>query len=189
LFKQNAFHNSRPNHFTPIKVFTHTLRAAVLAGLLAFTSSPAHGAPGDLDPLDAPVVGLYVSASAVQPDGKTILAGRFTSVLGQPRNHIARLNADGTLDAGFNPDASGTVHSVAVQADGGVLLGGNFTTVGGAARNHIARLDAAGTLDAGFNPNVDSQDSAISSVAVQVDGRILLGGYFTSVGGIERNSF
>jgi uncharacterized delta-60 repeat protein len=167
-----------------MKAFIHPFRAAVLAALLACTARPAHAAPGDLDPLDAPVVGLYVSASAVQPDGKTILAGRFTSVLGQPRNNIARLNADGTLDVGFNPDASGIVHSVAVQADGGILLGGNFTTVGGTERNYIARLTADGTLDAGFNPNANS---IVYSVAIQGDGSILLGGNFTTVAATARN--
>ncbi len=98
----------------------------------------------------------YVYSVAVQADGKILLGGDFTTVGGTPRNHIARLNADGTLDTGFNPNANGDVYSVAVQADGKILLGGNFTTVGGTARNHIARLNADGTLDTGFNPNANS---------------------------------
>ncbi len=148
-------------------------------------AAPVPAAPGDVDPLNANVVGSFVVATAVQPDGKTIIGGNFTSVLGQPRNHIARLNADGTLDAGFNPNAGNVVNCVTVQADGGILLGGNFTTVGGTARNRIARVDAAGALDAGFNPNANG---LIFSVAMQADGKILLGGVFTAVGGIARNS-
>ena len=93
-------------------------------------------------------------------------------MLGQARNNIARLNANGTLDAGFNPGAIGTVSSVAVQADGQILLGGNFTTVAGTPRNRIARVAANGTLDAGFNPNVNG---IVNSVTVQADGQILLG--------------
>jgi uncharacterized delta-60 repeat protein len=140
--------------------------------------------PGDLDPLNANIVGSYMLATAVQPDGKTVIAGVFSSVLGQPRNNIARLNADGTLDAGFNPNANSNVYSVAVQADGKILLGGIFTSVGGTGRNNIARVAADGTLDAGFNPNANAH---VNSVAVQADGQILLGGNFTSVGGTGRN--
>ena len=74
--------------------------------------------PGDVDPLNLNIVGSDVLASAVQSDGKTLIAGEFTSVLGQARNNIAQLNADGTLDAGFNPGADGFVTTIAVQADG-----------------------------------------------------------------------
>jgi uncharacterized delta-60 repeat protein len=142
--------------------------------------------PGDLDPLNLNIVGSgWVAATVVQPDGKTIIAGSFTSVLGVARNNIARLNADGTLDTGFNPIANGgVVYSVAMQADGQILLGGTFTTVGGTTRNYIARVAANGTLDAGFDPNADGQ---VHSVAVQADGQILLGGFFTTVGGTARN--
>ncbi|MCX6878652.1 MAG: choice-of-anchor D domain-containing protein [Verrucomicrobia bacterium] len=103
---------------------------------------------------------------------------------GLTRNRIARLNADGSLDAGFNPGASDWVDSLAVQADGKILVGGFFTTLGGLARNHIARLNADGSLDAGFNPNTDW---SVYSVALQADGKILIGGGFTTVGGVRRN--
>lgn len=109
--------------------------------LVLFVNTPRslRAAAGDLDSLNANVGG-WLMTTAVQPDGKLIIGGGFTSVLGQPRNNIARLNADGTLDEGFNPNADDEVISVAVQADGQILLGGEFTTVGGTARNKIARL-------------------------------------------------
>ena len=121
-------------------------------------------APGDLDPFDGAVVGNYILAAATQPDGKTVIAGFFSSVLGQPRNNIARLNADGTLDAGFNPNASSFVTTVAVQADGKILLGGSFTAVGGTARNYVARVTATGALDASFNPD---PNGSLSSLALE----------------------
>jgi hypothetical protein len=105
------------------------LLSAILLG-----TTPVHAAPGDLDSLNLNIGGNYVMATVVQPDGKTIIAGGFNSVLGRPRNNIARLNADGTLDEGFNPNASGIVMCVAVQADGQILLGGFFTSVGGNAQ-------------------------------------------------------
>ena len=78
----------------------------------------------------------------VQPDGKILIGGSFTSVNGTNRNHIARLNADGSLDSSFNPGtgANGIVRSLALQPDGKVLVGGDFTTVNGVVRPHVARL-------------------------------------------------
>jgi uncharacterized delta-60 repeat protein len=159
---------------------------AIAAFVLISVIAPpcALAAPGDLDPLDADVVGNFVVASVVQPDGKMIIAGRFSSVLGVPRRGIARLNADGTLDADFDPQTNSSVLSVAVQADGKILLGGFFTTlqpngaVSPTPRNNIARVNADGTLDASFDPN---PNGSICSVVVQADGKILLGGSFTTL--------
>src|SRR6476661_5856637 len=100
----------------------------------------------------------------------TLLAGGITSVRGQS-----------SLD-GFDPNASSVVLAIVVQADGKILLGGVFSTLapsGGAAvtRNKIARLNPDGTLDA-FNPNANSD---VNAIAVQTDGKILVGGFFTTV--------
>ena len=82
--------------------------------------------PGNLDPDFYPDANGTVYSIAVQADGKVLIGGSFTTVLGVERNRIARLNADGTLDMDFNPNASGSVFSLAVQADGKVLIGGAF---------------------------------------------------------------
>jgi hypothetical protein len=71
------------------------------------------------------------------------VGGWFTSIGGQARNYIARLNADGTVDPGFNPDVSSYANSIAVQADGKILVGGAFDSIGGQDRNYIARLSSA----------------------------------------------
>jgi len=86
-----------------------------------------------------------VFALAVQSDGEIVVGGRFTTLGGQTRNYIARLNADGTLDTTFDPGANDWVDALAVQSDGKLVVGGFFTTLGGQARNHIGRLsnDAA----------------------------------------------
>ncbi|MEN9677144.1 MAG: hypothetical protein RIS76_3040 [Verrucomicrobiota bacterium] len=145
--------------------------------------------PGSVDGLNLmaaqPGLTPYGLATAVQPDGKTILAGAsFSSILGVARTNIARLHADGTLDLTFDPNANSQVNSVVVQADGKILLGGNFNSlqpngaVTGTTRSRIARLNADGTLDTTFNPNANNR---VSSVAVQADGKILLVGYFTTL--------
>src|SRR5476651_1094456 len=59
-----------------------------------------------------------VTIVVVQPDGKILIGGSFTTVLGVARNNMARLNTDGTLDAAFDPNANGDLRSIAVQADG-----------------------------------------------------------------------
>jgi len=126
-----------------------------------------------------------VFALAIQADGKILVGGIFTSIGGQPRNNIARLNADGTLDTAFNPNANGRVNELAIQADGKIVVGGLFTSIGGQTRNSIARLNADGTLDTAFNPNANEE---VLALAIQADGKILVGGRFTSIGGQPRNN-
>ncbi len=117
---------------------------------------------------------------AQQPDGKIVVGGLFTNLWGQTRSHIGRLNADGTLDTGFNPGADGTVGCLAVQPDGKILVGGGFTHLGGQARGGIARLDTNGIVDPAFNPGTNAY---VSSLVLQADGRILVGGSFTNLAG------
>ncbi len=124
----------------------------------------------------------------VQPDGKILIGGDFTTLSRNggalvTRNRIARLNPDGTLDSAFDPNASQTVNSIAVQADGKILVGGLFTSIGGQTRNHIARLDGTTGLADSFDPNASSY---VLSIAVQADGKILAGGGFSSIGGLAR---
>lgn len=127
-----------------------------------------------------------VSAIVQQPDGRVIVAGFFTTILGTTRNRIARINTDGTLDTGFNPNVdNNAVTAVALQSDGRILIGGSFTSIGGTTRNRMARLNTDGTLDTGFNPNVGT--TSVNAIAVQSDGRIVIGGDFTQVGASSRN--
>lgn len=46
------------------------------------------------------------SRSCPSADGKTLLGGEFTTISGQIRKRIARLNPDGTLDTAFDPNAN-----------------------------------------------------------------------------------
>jgi uncharacterized delta-60 repeat protein len=120
-----------------------------------------------------------VYSIALQSDGKILIGGDFTSVGGTPRNHIARLNPDGSVDT-FDPNANNTVRSIAIQSDGKILIGGDFTNVGGTARNHIARLNPDGSVDTTFDPDANG---TVFSIAVQSDGKILIGGAFTTLNG------
>ena len=122
---------------------------------------------------------------AEQLDGKTLIGGDFTTLCGQPRTGLGRLNADGCLDTAFNPGAEPpSVMTLTVQADGGMLVGGDFSSLGGQPRNRLGRLNADGTLDGAFNPGADG---IIRTLWVQEDGRILVGGEFTTLAGQTRN--
>ncbi len=142
----------------------------------------------------------YATAVAVQPDGKIVLAGNCSNGSNQDFC-VARLNADGTLDASFDgPSGSGDgkfllpvgtgddyATTVTVQPDGKIVLAG-FCHSGSNQDFCVARLNSDGTLDTSFDgpsgsgdgkfllPIGTSSDYAYA-VAVQPDGKIVLAGY------------
>jgi uncharacterized delta-60 repeat protein len=146
-----------------------------------------HFSASTLDQVFDPVAANTVSATAVQPDGRIVIGGSFTAVQGTLRNRIARVLADGSLDAAFNPNLSNAVNALALQPDGKILVGGSFTTVGGVTRNRIARLNTDGTLDTAFGTTTGGANNTVSAIAVQPDGKIVIGGAFTTVNGVVRN--
>lgn len=147
------------------------------------------GTNGSLDNSFNTGVGFngYVTSVVIQPDGRLVVVGHFSTFNGASRLRIARLNTDGSLDASFNPGTgfSGDVTSLALQADGRLLVGGEFPTFNGVERIGIARLNADGSLDTSFNPGL-SVDNAVLALAVQPDGRVVVGGKFRLFGGVAR---
>ncbi len=140
----------------------------------------------DFDPGDGP--DNFLKQVIVQPDGKVLIGGVFNKVNNIPINYIARLNADGTLDSGFDTGTGPNWHvlSAAIHRDGKVIIGGNYTMVGAVSRNFIARLNADGTLDPNFDPG-SGTNGLIEAVAIQNDGKVIIGGWFTTVNGVGRN--
>lgn len=152
-------------------------------------------ADGSLDSSFNPGTGTGANGTIVffvlQPNGKVLIGGSFSSYNGMARNNIARLNADGSLDTSFDPGigASSTVYTLALQPDGKVLIGGLFFTYNGVSRSGIARLHADGRLDASFNPGTGvGLNSLVYSIDIQQDGKVLIGGSFTSYNGTARNN-
>lgn len=146
---------------------------------------------GNVDPDFTNTVDGPVYAIAVQPDGKTIIAGAFTNVNGQTRHRIARFLADGTLEdtntfsTGSGPN--GAVLCVAVQNDGRIVIGGQFTSVDTQACGRIARLLSDGSVEgpAGFNPG-SGANSAVLSLSIDASDRIIAGGTFVTINGQSR---
>ena len=104
------------------------------------------------------------------------------------RNGVARLNPDGTLDAGFDPGGGATnaVWALAIQPDGLVLVGGSFTNFNGYPLSHIARLNLNGQVDSSFNIGAGTDDT-VNGIVVQPDTRILLVGLFSHANGVSRS--
>ncbi len=125
--------------------------------------------------------GGIVYAIAVQSDGKILIGGDFT-------HGILRLNSSGSLDSLFNPSpatgANGAVRSITLQEDK-IYIAGNFSTYNGVSRNGIAHLNSDGSLDTTFNPGtgIGGTSPYLTTVAPQPDGRILIGGSFSTFNG------
>jgi uncharacterized delta-60 repeat protein len=90
------------------------------------------------------------------------------------------------MDFSLGRGADAQVFAVVVQADGKIVVGGDFTRINLVERNRIARLNPDGSLDLTFNPGA-GPNTGIRCLALQPDGKILIGGIFTSVNGVARN--
>lgn len=158
-------------------------------------------ADGSLDTAFQPGTNGSVYSLTLQSDGKLLIAGEFTSLQGtgqsaETRAYFGRLNANGTLDATFNPNPNAPVYAVALQADGSTVIAGSFSTlnpnpvanssVTPVDRIRVARVLSDGKLDTGFDP---SPDGPVSSVHIDTAGRIYLGGTFLTVGATARQRF
>jgi uncharacterized delta-60 repeat protein len=132
-----------------------------------------------------------VNALILQPDGKVLIAGTFSTVNGVRCYEVARLNADGTLDTSFNstlPMSGGNfIYAMAQQSDGKVIIGGTFINNNYSPRiNRLARLNSDGTLDGSFHPG-SGPNSGVYALAAQPDGKVLVGGQFRTFSGANRN--
>ena len=131
----------------------------------------------------------YIEAIAIQSDGKILVGGNFTSYNGTSANNIVRLNSDGTLDTVFmttvGDGASSSISSIILQNDGKILLGGWFNTFNGQAANRLVRLNSTGTIDTEFTNNQSGGfNHAVYAIALQTDGKILVGGRFSAFAGL-----
>jgi uncharacterized delta-60 repeat protein len=192
--------------------------------------------------LDTVVPGR-VDRVLLAPDNKILIAGLFTLVNDVAASGVARLNADGTVDASFAPEGiswplaiqpdgrivarSGSsltrvdsdgrpdpgfdagsglgagsnsppvtpnLTALAIQPDGKIVIGGLFSTVNTSPRQNIARLNPNGTLDTSFDPrdgiiqDTSAESARVNALVIQSDGRIVVGGRFTTVNNVPRRN-
>lgn len=114
-----------------------------------------------------------IAAIEIQPDGKILIAGTFTSYNAVAKNGIVRLNSDGTIDNTFNmPIIDGfsrSVSALTLQADAKIIVA---LTYGAFAY----RLNTNGSIDLSFSNQISG--GFINTIAIQTDGKILIGGRF-----------
>jgi len=125
-----------------------------------------------------------VNKMVLQPDGKILIGGDFSSYNQQPVPRLVRLNADGTLDNTYNLAGTGPekeVNDLLRLPDGKVLVAGNFENYNAVSRKYIVRLNPNGSLDPSFfSLDLALINPTIQSLAVQSTGQILLAGIFGS---------
>ena len=130
-----------------------------------------------------------VYCSLLQPDGKILLGGAFTSFNGVPANRLIRLNNDGSIDSSFNTQiaaSSGIVHSLALQSNGSIIVAGSFTKYNGVTANRVVRLLPTGSVDTDFAIGLGAS-GVVEEVQIQPDGKIVLSGSFDFFNGISNS--
>ena len=136
----------------------------------------------------------FAESVAVQPDGAIVAVG---SARARSRFAVSRFLPDGTHDPAFSTDGKRTIGfggrwsaaaDVALQDDGRIVIAGTVKQGRPLAYGHlsivVARCNADGSLDASFAGDGKRWTSAsgnlsASSVAIQSDGKIVVGGQST----------
>lgn len=131
-----------------------------------------------------------------QSDTKIIVAGNFTTYMGVSANKIVRLNTDGSRDStfvvgsGFGTNSNETVWDSKIQSDGKIIAVGRFTSYNGTSRNSIVRINTNGSIDLTFVVGSGFYHPTLTeanTILIQLDGKILVGGNFTSYNGVSTN--
>ena len=166
-----------------------------------------NGTNGLIDPSFRPALGANAVVTSIMPlndgSGKIMIGGNFTEYDGIPVDHLARINADGSLDNSFVPDAvfvpcdlgmcteywGPTVSAINIQSSGKIVISGIFKTskVGVTARTNLARFNTDGTLDASFNSLGEGPNDFTPIIRQMANGDMLLGGEFTAYNGVSSN--
>ncbi len=132
--------------------------------------------------------GAYGYAVAIQPDGKIVMTGRCYGGLNWDFP-IVRFNSNGTLDNNFSGNGIQITdlgnddygNSIAIQPDGKMIVAGHsFNGV-----NYdfaLMRCNSDGTIDNTFSEDGKQttdlgSDDYGNSIAIQLDGKIVLAGY------------
>jgi hypothetical protein len=158
---------------------------AVASAAPAQAQNPTLAATPNLQLLTAGTVNAVVRLS----DGSVVIGGSFVSVAGTPRRNLAKLKADGTLDANWNPSPNGTVTAIVRDGLDNLYVGGTFSSfganqvsIGGQVRDYLAKLSptGSGAADAAWNPAPGSQISALAFDGIDA---LIVGGSFSTIGG------
>lgn len=141
-----------------------------------------------------------IFTTIIQSDEKIILGGNFTQYNGTNVSNLIRVNSNGTLDSTFNfenpfigNDSESyyidTIRSITLLSDGKLIVAGNGSVSGNFGRTIIFKLNSNGEIDNSFIVgNGSGSTSGYITTTNQTDGKILIGGRFTSFNGVAKNN-
>jgi len=138
--------------------------------------------------------GSSVNSIYVQSDNKVLVGGDFITFTGSTQRGLIRLNTDGSKDTSFDIGTgfsmstivSRNINSIAQQTDNKLLIGGFFTQYSGIPQGYLIRLNLNGTKDTSFDIGIGF-NSSVRSVVIQPDGKILVGGDFSTFNTVPEN--
>ena len=116
-----------------------------------------------------------VNRIVLQPDGRILAGGTFTTYNRVACGSVARLTPSGGLDVAFGPTLRGSVQAILLQPDGKILVGGTFYSVNGSWSGNLTRLFASGVRDVAFDEG-GGYPGHVYDLALLPTGRVLLGG-------------
>lgn len=135
----------------------------------------------------------YVKSIAIQNDGKILAGGDFTEYQKIGKNNLVRLNADGGIDYSFKTGkgfiraiGSDSVQCIVIQPDGKIIIGSDLVQYQDTVSKYLIRLNSDGSVDSSFNIS-SGFDASVLAVALQSDGKIIVGGKFKNFQGISQN--
>jgi uncharacterized delta-60 repeat protein len=142
---------------------------------------------GTLDELFGAFIGQndsdygIITDAFILNDGKMIIAGNFSAIQGGgnevfPRNGLAKLNADGSIDESFNPNIyklNNSTLEILPTSNSQFYIFGAFNRVNQYERQSVARLNPDGTTDASFNCNASTNEQ-FNSYTLQNDGKLVV---------------
>lgn len=170
-------------------------RILISGGFVEVNGTPQSGIArllpdGRLDETFVGNAGPFVHRVLVLKSGKILIGGNISTVGGTAVKNLARLNEDGSLDPAFSCNVEGTgssgslglVYAMVENDDGSVIFGGNFAKVNGSSSASLAKVNSVGQM----TPDSFSVVGGVSSLLVQPDGKLLVGGSFLNLGGPRR---
>jgi hypothetical protein len=131
-----------------------------------------------------PDVNGEIDAVVSDGAGGWFIAGEFTYVGGLPRDGLAHIDSDGTVDSDWQPTVTGgspVVVDAMTLSGGSLFVGGLFSSIDGQARSDLAELspNGDGDVNQGWDP---SPDGRVYTLAL-AGSSLVVGGSFTSIGG------